>query len=303
MFEIMSKDLKTIRNVFEAISAVVSETQIRFDPEGIFLDAIDDGRICLIGVKIDKVDYDSYKCDQKHTIGLNIEDVVKILRRGSAKDEVTFSYTPETKRFKILLKPEKAKKARTFALGLVQLNDSGIKPEQLEKIEYNAKVSIPVSYLDEAIKDADIFSEVLMISFDREGITFKAEGQIGESEAVLESGDEGVQDYVCKVESGDNSFALTYLKHIAKAMALSERVELSLNANTPIKVKYSIMSSSSIRYYLAPRVDEQEEDYDEANAPAPEPVKKTTKSKKSSKKNESKEDAETEEEPEEESED
>jgi proliferating cell nuclear antigen len=288
MFEIMSKDLKTIKGVFEAISAVVSEAKMKFTPNGIFLDAIDEGRICLIGMKLDKDDFDTYKCSDTYELGINMEDVTKILRRGTAKEEITLVYNPDIKKIKILLKAEKSKKARQFGLGLIQLGDTGIKPEALDKIEYTSKISIPLSYLEEAIKDADIFSECLILSINKENMMFKAEGQIGESETVLESGDEGIQDFTCGVETGDNTFALAYLKNIVKVSAISDRVELSINAGTPMKAKFLVMSSSLFKYYLAPRIDEQEEDYDEANS---EPVeekkaKKTSKVKKSSKKEE-----------------
>jgi proliferating cell nuclear antigen len=264
MFEITLKDSKLVRGIFEAISAIVSETKMEFSPSGISMNAIDDGRICLVGLKLDKDDFDTYKCEGSYVLGLNIDDMVKILRRSGAGDSITFKYSPETKKINILMKSEKSKKSRQFGLQLIELGDSGIKPEALDNITYASKISIPLSYLDEAIKDADIFSETLVLSMADDGITFKAEGQIGESETVLEKGDEGIQDFSC-TEKGDGTFALQYLKNIVKISAIADRVELSLNSNTPLKAKFNILSSSLFKYYLAPRIDEKEEDYDEAN--------------------------------------
>lgn len=263
MFEITLKDSKLVRGIFEAIAAIVGESKILFAPNGVTLNSIDDGRICLISLTLDESDFDGYKCDEEYDLGLNIDDLVKILKRSSANDEITFTYKPETKKIKITMKSEKGKKSRRFSLGLIDLGDSGIKPEALDGIQYNAGISIPLNYLDEAIKDADIFSETLLITLSNEdGIVFKSEGQIGESETVLEKDDEGVQDFNV-TEKGDGTFALQYLKNIVKIGAIADRVELSLNPNTPLKAKFKILSGSSFKYFLAPRIEEEEEDYDE----------------------------------------
>jgi proliferating cell nuclear antigen len=259
MFEITLKDAKTVRGIFEAVAAIVGECKMSFKKDGISMNSIDDGRICLINLKLNQKDFDEYKCEADYDLGLNIEDMVKILKRSS-NDSITFKYQPDTKKIKIVMKNDKSKKSRQFSLGLIDLGDSGIKPEALEGIKYNASVLIPISYLDEAIKDADIFSETMSISLTKkDGIMFKAEGQIGESETVLEKGDENVENFKVD-EDGDGTFALSYLKNIIKVSAtVVDKVELSLNSNTPVKVKFNVLADSNFTYYLAPRIEEEEE--------------------------------------------
>ena len=263
MFEIKFNEAKLVKGIFESISAIVAETKMVFAPEGISLNSIDDGRICLISLFLDSSDFDDYKCEISYELGLNIEDLVKILKRSGGSDKITFKYKPETKKISILIKKEGSKKSRQFSLQLIELGDSGIKPEALESIEYSAQVQVPVSYLDEAIKDADIFSDTLIVKMsDEEGIIFKAEGQIGESECILEKDDDGVEDF--KVESsGEGTFALDYLKNIIKIGSIADKVSLHLNSETPLKAKFNIMANSSFSYYLAPRIEEEEDDYDE----------------------------------------
>ncbi len=263
MFEIKFEKSKTVKGIFEAISAIVDETKMNFGPKGITLNSIDDGRICLVGLKLDMNDCDGYKCDKDYELGLNIVDMVKILRRSGSNDAITFKYNPDVKSIKVLMKSEGSKKARQFSLQLMELGDDGLKPGALESIDYMAKASIPLAYLEEAIKDADIFSETMIVSIaDDEGIVFKAQGQIGESECILEKDDEGINDFIAS-EKGEGTFPLEYLKDIIKIGTITDRVEISLNPNTPIKAKFNILSSSSFTYFLAPRIEEEEEDYDE----------------------------------------
>lgn len=257
MFEITFKDAKIVRGIFEAIGAIISECKLNFGKNGISMNSIDDGRICLINLKLNSKDFDDFKCEKDYELGLNIEDMVKILKR-SANDSITFKYQPDTKKIKIVMRNEKSKKSRQFSLQLIDLGDSGIKPEALESIQYKASVTIPIGYLEEAIKDADIFSETMSIVLNKkDGVVFKAEGQIGESETVLEKGDENVSDFKVE-EDGDGTFALSYLKNIVKVGVIADKAEISLNSNTPVKMKFNIMADSSFIYYLAPRIEEEE---------------------------------------------
>ncbi|MHA1728847.1 MAG: proliferating cell nuclear antigen (pcna) [Promethearchaeota archaeon] len=267
MFEITFKDSKTVKGIFEAISAIIEECKIIFDPNGITMNSIDAGRICLVGFNLDKSDFDAYKCEKEYELGLNFDDMVKILRRSSAEDAITLKYDPnkEDSKIKIIMKNALSKKRRQFSLQLINLGEEDLHPEALEEIEYTASALLPIAYLDEAIKDADIFSETVLVSISEEnGIVFKAEGSIGESECILEKDDEGIENFNAK-EMGQGDFALEYLKNIVKISAIAEKVELSLNPETPLKVKFNIMGSSQFKYFLAPRVeeDEYEEEYNE----------------------------------------
>jgi proliferating cell nuclear antigen len=264
MFEITLNDSKLFRGIFEAISAIVSESRIQISKKGIVLNSIDDGRICLIGLHLDKDDFDAYKCDEDYDIGLNIDDMVKILKRSNPTESITLSFDPNVKRIKIIMKKVDSKKKREFSLQLIELGDSGVKPEALEKIKYSSEICLPLAYIDEAIKDADIFAETLNLKIEEEGIKFNATGQIGESETFIEKGDPGVTKLEVS-EMGEGTFALQYMKNILKIGVIAESVNLFINSNTPIKCIFKILSSSSFTYYLAPRIEEEEEDYDEAH--------------------------------------
>ena len=98
MFDITIDDSKIIRGIFEAISAIVGECVLIFDSDGISMNAIDEGRICFIGLHLDKDDFDSYECGGKYDLGLNIDDMVKILKRSSSDDAITLKYTPESEK-------------------------------------------------------------------------------------------------------------------------------------------------------------------------------------------------------------
>jgi proliferating cell nuclear antigen len=262
MFEIVFKDSKFVKGLFEAVNAIIEETKIEFSPGGISMIGIDSGRICFVGFKLESGNFDDYRCDENNLIGINITDLVKILKRSEKEDTITFKYinfAPDNTKMTVIIKDKKSSKSRSFSLKLVELGDPKIDSFALDNLAYPGAISIPLSYLEEAIKDADIFSETLEISMNETSMLFKAEGVQGECEAELSKTDEGLSFFTC-TEHVEGTFALEYLKSILKVSAIADRIELYLDSKSPLKAKFNILSSSKFGYYLAPRIDEVPED-------------------------------------------
>ena len=53
------------------------------------------------------------------------------------------------------------------------------------------------------------------------------------------------------------SFAIRYLNLFTKATALGPTVTLSMSPDIPVVVEYPIGTCGYIRYYLAPKIDEE----------------------------------------------
>lgn len=53
------------------------------------------------------------------------------------------------------------------------------------------------------------------------------------------------------------TFALKYLNNFAKATPLSPTVRLCMSNNHPLCVEYTMKDTGHIRYYLAPKIEEE----------------------------------------------
>lgn len=56
------------------------------------------------------------------------------------------------------------------------------------------------------------------------------------------------------------TFALRYMNSFTKATPLSETVTISLSSELPVVVEYKIADMGYIRFYLAPKIEEDETD-------------------------------------------
>ena len=53
------------------------------------------------------------------------------------------------------------------------------------------------------------------------------------------------------------NFALRYLTLFSKATPLGPTVTLSMSSDIPVVVEYTIENMGYVRYYLAPKIDEE----------------------------------------------
>lgn len=88
------------------------------------------------------------------------------------------------------------------------------------------------------------------------------------------------------------TFALRYMNSFTKATPLAEQVTISMSSDLPVVVEYKVAEMGYIRFYLAPKIEEEEETGTQMDTRPPEetkpkvdtkPQKKETKPKKETK--------------------
>lgn len=256
-FYCLMKDGKKIQKVFEAYAKVISETRIKVTKNSIIIIAMDGSHICLVSLELKREDCDEYKLTDESGIlevGVNFEDLVKILKRSGTKDEIKISIFNTNKRFLIEMKPENGKKWRTFSLSMIDIDVEEINMESLNAMKFDNSIKMNVDYMDEAIKDAEIFSEVLQVKV-KDKLIFLTEGSIGDMEYILEK-DELQEATLVNME--ENSYAIQFLKSVfcAENQGLAKTFLLKVSKDSPLYIEYKIFENSTLRYFLAPRVEE-----------------------------------------------
>ena len=98
------------------------------------------------------------------------------------------------------------------------------------------------------------------IKVSKEGVRFTAKGDLGTGNIVLkqhqnvEKEDDSI--VIDMQESVELNFAIRYLGYFTKATPLSSTVTLAMSPDVPILVDYTIPNLGYVRYYLAPKIDE-----------------------------------------------
>jgi len=152
-------------------------------------------------------------------------------------------------------------KKQTYQLRMMDLDveQLGI-PEQ----EYQATFSMPSAEFTKIIKDLLIIGESVTIDVKKGGVTFRSEGEIGKSEVHLEKGEAiGDSDESFDLQVNDPielSFATQYLKKFTAAGPLARDVTVALSTDVPMVIAYEVEGFGHLKYFLAPKIDDDEDD-------------------------------------------
>lgn len=258
MFKIKLNNSQILKSLIETLAGIIDETELIIDPEQFTVVAIDPSRICLLKFVMNKSAFDEYECDKESKVPVNLMDLDKIMKRSSAKDSIELDFDEKAQKIKIRMRREGTSRARTFSLMLLDLDTEEIPIDNLLKMEYKSKWNIDVNFLIEAIKDAEIYSEIFEIECSEKGLKFSSFGQIGEMEYDLN------KDELNSYENeGENkgAYSITFLKSILKLSTITEALNVSLKTDHPTKMIFDITEGGKLSYFLAPRVEFEDDDF------------------------------------------
>ncbi|MHA2399915.1 MAG: proliferating cell nuclear antigen (pcna) [Promethearchaeota archaeon] len=255
-FTLKLENSRILKGIIETLASIIDETEFRVTPKEFTISAMDPSRICLLKLSIKKDDFDEYTCAKDSKVGLNLDDLDKILKRSAASDSVEIEFNEAAQKIKIKMKREGVSRTRTFSLALLDIDIEEIPMDNLLKIEYPSKWVIDPDFLVEAIKDAEIYSEILNINANAgQGLVFSSSGQIGEMEYNLAEEDL-IESELEGISTG--AYSLTFLKAILKIASITEKLEISLKTDHPLKMNFDLLEGGKLNYFLAPRVEEEE---------------------------------------------
>ena len=99
------------------------------------------------------------------------------------------------------------------------------------------------------------------IAANKEGVKFSVSGDMGTGNVTVRQNATAEKEQQTLIELQEPvslTFALRYLNFFTKATPMSEQVTLSLSKEVPLAVEYGVGDMGRLRYYLAPKVDEDE---------------------------------------------
>lgn len=264
----------------ETLEKYVDKLKLIFENRKLTICFTDYSRIMLSKCSMNVFNYTCENLD-KMVFGINTSDLVKILRcRKTDKKEIELVFD-NTKTFIQLKKTSKKyKSVINRTLNLIELESEVPTMDNLDKIEYPARVSFDTKFLDDFFYEASIFSEIVEIEINQEGgIIFSEEGQIGTSKyqikkencneiEVKKEEDDKNNDVLNPIAFEKGSYSYTYLTPIKPLLKILTNSEIifNLKKDNPIKLELRIESLDiDMVVYLAPRVEEAEWDDDDEN--------------------------------------
>lgn len=130
--------------------------------------------------------------------------------------------------------------------------------------EYDATITLPAAEFQRICRDLTVIGETVLIEASKEGVKFSVKGEMGTGVIQLRPSNEidAKPEEITTVNTSKPvslSFGVKFLNLFTKATALSGSVILSMTEGEPIAIEYPIEELGYVRYYLAPKIEEDDE--------------------------------------------
>lgn len=255
--------LKTVqiapfKTLVAALKDILLETNMTFREDGIRIINMDKSHTVLVHLSLDASKFEQYECKkEKIIIGLNMVHFFKLI--SSSDNEETLSIYIENADYvdgivsNLTIKFENGdiKQCRTLKLRLIEPE-----PEELEypDVKFSSIINLPSSDFQKIIRDLSCISDKLEIKSVGDELIFKCVGGFATAEIHRAEAD-GSMKFIEKQDStkiNQGEFSLKNLGYFIKCTNLCPQIEVYLENDLPLVVKYNVATLGHIQLCLAP---------------------------------------------------
>lgn len=250
MFKAVLANVSLLTDSISTIAELIDEGLFKLGKDGISLVAADRALVAVVDFKILSAAFENYEVDEEKSIGLNITNLLSVLKRASGEDKATISL--QDSKLEIVL--ENASKRR-FVLPLLDLSQEEVPP--IDQLEFAYSAELRPSVLQSGIADAEIVADSILFAANDSSFHMHAEGDISSAQLELQRGN---QSLIELKGSGEvkSRYPLDYLKKMIKAAKIADSVKLNWGQDYPMKLEFKSKDKVTINMILAPRVSENE---------------------------------------------
>jgi len=264
-YEINSNNVLTIKTVqinpfrtlMTALKDILLETNISFQPDGIRIINMDKSHTILAHLYLAAPNFEFYECKkEKIIIGVNMFHLFKLINSIDNDDTLTMyiencDYVDGiVSHLALKFENGNIKQCKTQKLKLIE-------PEQEElsypDVKFSSIINLPSCDFQKIIRDLSCISEKLEIKSVGNELIFKCCGQFASAEIHRAESDGGMEFKMkqdsTKVIQGE--FSLKNLGYFIKCTNLCPQIEIYLENDLPLVVKYDVASLGSIRLCLS----------------------------------------------------
>ena len=256
---IKTVQIAPFRTLMTALKDILLETNITFKKDGIRIVNMDKSHTMMAHLFLGAENFEHYECHmEKIIIGVNMFHLFKLINSIDNDDTLTLYIEKKDYNDGIVsflgLKFENGdiKQCKTQKLRLIE-------PEPEEYLEpnvvlFSSVINLPSSDFQKIIRDMSCISEKLEIKSVGNELIFRCSGQFATAEIRRVETDGSMefiqkQDYN-KITQGE--FSLKNLGYFIKCTNLCSQIEMYLENDRPLVVKYYVASLGEIKLCLAP---------------------------------------------------
>jgi proliferating cell nuclear antigen len=254
---IQTVQISPFRTLMTALKDILLETNIIFQPDGLRIINMDKSHTILVHLFLPSQNFEFYECKKdKIIIGVNVIHLFKLINTIDNDDTLTMyienaDYADGiVSHLALKFENGEIKQRKTQKLRLIE-------PEQEEleypDVKFSSVINLPSADFQKIIRDLSCISDKLEIKSVGNELIFKCCGQFASAEIDRAESDGGME-FISKQDSSkivQGEFSLKNLGYFIKCTNLCNQIEIYLENDLPLVVKYDVASLGVIRLCLS----------------------------------------------------
>ena len=258
VLEIKTVQIAPFRTLMTALKDILLETNITFQADGIRIINMDKSHTILAHLFLDAEKFEHYYCKYpKIVIGVNMFHLFKLINSIDNDDTLTIyidanDYSDGVVNY-LGLKFENGdiKQQKDQKLKLIEPEDEEL---LLPSVKFSSVINLPSADFQKIIRDLSNISDKIEIKSVGKELIFKCQGPFAFAE-IRRSESDGIMEFIQKHDPKtiiQGEFSLKNLGYFIKCTNLCNTIEMYLENDLPLVVKYSVASLGEIKLCLAP---------------------------------------------------
>jgi proliferating cell nuclear antigen len=253
---IKTVQISPFRTLMVALKDILLETNIYFQPDGIRIINMDKTHTILVHLFLAAVNFEFYECKkEKIIIGVNMFHLFKLINTVDNDDTLTIYIENNDYHDGIVthlaLKFENGniKQCKTQKLKLIEPEHDEL---EVPDVKFSSIINLPSADFQKIIRDLSNISDKLEIKSVGDELIFKCQGQFASAEIHRSEVNDSMK-YILKQDASkviQGEFSLKNLGYFIKCTNLCPQIEIYLENDLPLVVKYNVASLGEIMLAL-----------------------------------------------------
>ena len=255
---IKTVQIAPFRTLMTALKDILLETNISFQKDGIRIINMDKSHTILAHLFLDAENFEYYECKKdKIIIGVNMFHLFKLINSIDNDDTLTIYIENNdyvdgiTSHLGLKFENGDIKQCKTQKLRLIEPD---LEELQVPDVTFSSIINLPSSDFQKIIRDLSCISDKLEIKSVSNELIFKCSGQFASAE-IHRAESDGSMEFIVKQDASkiiQGEFSLKNLGYFIKCTNLCSQIEIYLENDLPLVVKYNVASLGEIKLALAP---------------------------------------------------
>ena len=255
---IKTVQIAPFRTLMTALKDILLETNISFQKDGIRIINMDKSHTILAHLYLNADNFELYECEEeKIIIGVNMFHLFKLINSIDNDDTLTIYIENNdyvdgiTSHLGLKFENGDIKQCKTQKLRLIEPD---LEELQVPDVTFSSIINLPSSDFQKIIRDLSCISDKLEIKSVSNELIFKCSGQFASAE-IHRAESDGSMEFIVKQDASkiiQGEFSLKNLGYFIKCTNLCSQIEIYLENDLPLVVKYNVASLGEIKLALAP---------------------------------------------------